>query len=300
MAVSTRVTLLHRLEWLAVSAVFGLFRAFPLERASALGGWIGRTIGPLTGAHATALRNLRLAFPAETEAWRARIARAMWDNLGRLAGEFPHLHAIRPYVAGGRIEVEGAERLDAVRASGRGAVFVSGHFANWEIMAAAIVQRGLPCQVTYRPANNPLIDRDIIAIRRGYGATFQAAKGREGGMGLMRALARGESVALMNDQKYSDGVIAPFFGHDAATADGPTRLALRFGVPLVPLTIERLPGVRFRVRVHDPIPIDADAPADQAVRDAVVRLNAFLEAEVRARPEAWFWVHRRWPRDAWD
>lgn len=299
MAVSTKISFGHRLVALGWGAYLNLFGAMPIETASRRCAGLVKAIGPLTSAHSTAIRNLRLAFPNETEAWRQDVRRAMWDGIGRVAGEFPHLHEINAYEPGGRIEVTGVERLDAVKASGHGAVFISGHFANWELMAAAIVQRGVPCQVTYRPANNPIIDADIIRIRSHYGAKMQAAKGKEGGMGLLRALKAGETIALMNDQKYNEGVAAPLFGYDCMTADGPTRLALRFNVPLIPVSIKRRPGARYHVTVHDPIPLDDTAHQETEIPAAVRRINAFMEARIKEAPQDWFWVHRRWPKEAW-
>lgn len=298
MAVSTNVTALHRLEDVLFGSYMRHFAKMPLDRASAAGAdWLVR-LGPLTSAHTTALRNLRLAFPNETERWREDVARGMWACIGRTTAELPHLPSIRAYEEGARITVENAERLDAIRESGKGVVFISGHFANWELMPAAIAQRPTPCQMTYRPANNPLIDARIMAVRGGYGATLQSAKGVEGGVGLIRALKRGWSVALMNDQKYNEGVAAPLFGHDCMTADGPTRLARRFDTVLQPMSLTR-DGARFRAVVHPPMELHPDAPDATAVPDAVRRINGFMEDHIRAAPDQWFWVHRRWPKEAW-
>lgn len=299
MSAPRAITLQHRLEHLGFQGLMGAFRSQPLDRASAIGARLGALLGPRLRAHRTALRNLALAFPERSAADRAAIAHGMWAQLGRTVAEFAHLDAIRPYQGDGRVEVVQAERLDAVREDGRGAVFISGHFANWEIMAAALVQRGLTCHVTYRPANNPLVDAAINAKRRAYGVELQSAKGRQGGLGLLRALARGETVALMNDQKYAEGVSAPLFGHPTPTADGAVRLALRFGAPLIPLSVRRLEGARFQVQVHAPLALLREAPAEEAVRAAVLEINAFVEARVREAPEQWFWVHRRWPKQTW-
>jgi KDO2-lipid IV(A) lauroyltransferase len=299
MAVSQQLTPAFRLEAFGFDAYLGLVRSMPLERASRFGGRLIGALGPMTPAHQTALRNLRLAYPNESETWRRDVARAMWEGIGRTAGEFPHLPKINAYADDGRIEVEGVETLDKIKASKRGAVFISGHFANWEVMPAAIAQRGVVCHMTYRPANNPIIDERIQAIRQTYGAKLQSGKGVAGGVGLQRGLIRGESVALMNDQKYNEGVAAPLFGHECMTADGPTRLALRHNVPLIPFALKRLADVRYRVVIHDPLPIATDKPADEAVRDTVHAINRFMEARIREAPEQWFWVHRRWPKEAW-
>lgn len=289
----------HRLEALGFDALMGGFGALPLDTASALGARLARLLGPGLGAHRTALRNLQLAFPDWPAGRRQSVAMDMWAQIGANIGEFPHLHKLDPYGQDGRVRVLGTERLDALRASGRPAVFFSGHFANWEIMAAALVQRGLVCHVGHRPPNNALIAARIGAVREGYGVTLQAAKGRLGGLQLARALARGESIALLSDQKYNEGVSAPLFGHAAMTADVAPRLALRFGAPLIPLHVVRQKGAHFEVHVHEAIPLQRDAPLEEAVLDGVRQINAFIEACARAAPEQWFWVHRRWPKAAW-
>ncbi len=132
----------------------------PVETASNLGAWLLKALGPHTGAERTVQKNLRLAFPELSEAERKALSLEHWDGLGRTVGEFSIMDRIT--VENGRIEVVGADRLEAVRASGKPAVFVSGHFSNWEAMAAAIVASGTPTQITYRAANNPHIDRMII------------------------------------------------------------------------------------------------------------------------------------------
>jgi KDO2-lipid IV(A) lauroyltransferase len=104
----------------------------------------------------------------------------------------------------------------------------------------------------------------------------------------------------MNDQKYNEGVAAPFFGHDCMTADGPTRLAMRHNVPLIPFSLLRLDGVRYRITIHDALAIPTDMGPEEAVMHTVRRINAFIEARVREAPEQWFWVHRRWPKEAWS
>ncbi len=272
------------------------FRALPVERASALGGAIVRTLGPRTRYHHVARTNLRLAFPdLSPDAERGLLAE-QWDNFGRLVGEFPHLDAFAIYDDEPRIEVAGAERLDTIINDKKGAVLISGHFANWEVMAMAIVHRGVPCRITYRPANNYFIDKRIIDQRTAYGIKLHASKGREGGMSLLRALAKGDAIALMNDQKYNEGIAVPFFGEPAYTADGPTRLARKYNCPLIPMSVRRLPHARFRVTVHRPIPHDTAPNENEAVANTVLRINQFVEDRIREAPAEWFWVHRRWPK----
>jgi KDO2-lipid IV(A) lauroyltransferase len=154
--------------------------------------------------------------------------------------------------------------------------------------------------MTYRAANNPYVDDRIKKSRERYGVRLFAPKGGDGAKELLAAMGRGESVALMNDQKFNGGVGAPFFGKLAHTAPGPTRLALRFGTVLQPMSVQRTKGARFRAVVHEPIvvPVTGDRTADI---DAGVRLiNAFMEERIRERPEEWFWVHKRWANEVYD
>ena len=178
-------------------------------------------------------------------------------------------------------------------------MFVSGHLANWEVMAAVIVEAGVVCQVTYRAANNPYVDRRIRQGRARYGVRLFAPKGGEGARELLEALDRGESVALMNDQKFNGGPAVPFFGVPAHTATGPTRLALRAGTDLQPMSVQRLGGARFRVVVHEPIPLEHTGDRAADLEAGVAKVNAFVEARVRERPAEWFWVHKRWPKEAY-
>jgi len=289
--------LLWRLEALGFDLLGLMFRLLPLETASRFGGAALRLLGPLSGAHKTAERNLRIAFPDMDPEARRRLLVAQWDNLGRLTAEFQLMHKLTP--DSGRIEIVGGERLRAVAQSGRTAVLVSGHFSNWEVMAAVIVHLGVKCQVTYRAANNPYIDKRIIDTRKSYGVTLMAPKGGDGSREVLAAMAEGEAVALLNDQKFNQGVVAPFFGVPATTAPGPSRLALKFGCPMIPMSVERLEGARFRVTIWDSIapPKTGDRAAD--IVQGVKNMNAFIEARVRERPDQWFWTHRRWPAEAY-
>jgi KDO2-lipid IV(A) lauroyltransferase len=212
--------------------------------------------------------------------------------------EFPILDRIAADPS--RIEIEGAERLAEIAAGAGPVVFVSGHFSSFELMPAAIVRAGAPCQITYRAMNNPIVDAKVRANRFRYGVRLFAPKGLEGARELMRGLERGESVALMNDQKFNGGVAAPLFGVMAHTAPGPATFALRFGIPLQPMSVERIgPGARFRVIVHQPIQLEDTGDRDADVAAGVRRINNFIEERVRARPEEWFWVHRRWPGEVY-
>ncbi len=300
--IDNRASLAQRLQWRLETVAWDLLYWAPVkalgpDRASDLGGWLMKRIGPRLSQQKTMQRNLKLVFPGWSAGEIERTCLLAWESLGRTAGELPHLPRIDPYLSG-RVEIIGLEILDRIRDSGRGAVFVSGHFANWEIMSAVITRRIPQAVMTYRALNNPHIDRRIASLRQDYGTSVNAPKGI-GTRALMRALSAGAPVALMNDQKFNEGIAVPFFGHTAMTAPGPSRLARKYGVPVVPVSTTRTGPARFRVEFHEPFlpPHSGDEEAD--IMGCVERINSFLEAQVRANPGQWFWQHRRWPKEAW-
>ncbi len=289
--------LLWRGEALGFDLFIALFRLMGVDAASNFGGWIGRTFGPLSGAHKVAERNLKLAFPEKDEAWRAQTLVAQWDGLGRSFAEFPLMDRILPST--GRVEVVNKERLTEIAEKKIPVVFVSGHLSNWEVMPAAIVDSGVICEMTYRAANNPYVDKRIKESRFRYGVRLFAPKGGDGARELLEGMKEGRSVALMNDQKFNNGVAAPFFGHDARTAPGPTRLAIRFGTVLQPMSVQRIRGARFRAVVHDPIVVPSTGDRTADIEAGVRLINTFMEERIRERPAEWFWVHRRWPNEVY-
>lgn len=232
---------------------------------------------------------MRAGLPQLPEADVQAMLRDAWENLGRTTAEYAHLAELAA-----RTEIVGRARLDRLLADGGQAVFVSGHFANYEAMGATLHAAGVRMAMVYRPANNPLVDRRIIEARAGVMTRAMIPKGQRGGRELLGALREGLSLALLTDQRLSDGVEADFLGRPALTAPAAARLALRADVPVVPIQLVRRPGVRFALTVHEPLPKPdtGDAKADtlaltQAVNDALGRF-------IREEPGQWLWFHRRW------
>lgn len=287
-----------RLEAALYDGARALVRLFPVASVSAVGGWLFRKLGPLTPSARIAERNIDIAFPELDGDARAKLLDQQWDNLGRFFFEFPLTDRLTP--ASGRVEVVGRERLTAIAKSGKPAILISGHFANWEVMAAAIADAGVPARVTYRAANNPYFDKRIIQARARYGVKMFAPKGGMGSRDLIETLKKGESVTFLNDQKFNQGVPAPFFGRTVHTAGASTRMALKFGAVMQPMSVQRLPGARFRVVIAEPIVLQNTGDREKDVEAGVRQINAFVEARVRERPAEWFWVHKRWPREEYQ
>jgi KDO2-lipid IV(A) lauroyltransferase len=285
-------------DWLValpVRAAFRFFGWFHPQTASKLGGAIARTIGPRLGISAVARRNLALALPELDTAAREKIVVAMWDNLGRVAAEYPHLGAIDLAAPDGPVEVVGVEHVDVIRDDGIGGIFVAAHFGNWEVLGPVAGQRGLPLTLVYRSANNPFVEALVQRAReRAKGAGAHVEKG-SAARALVAATRRHAHLGILVDQKMNDGIAAPLFGRAAMTTSAPAELALRGRLPVIPVMVERRGGFRFRVTVEPPLPLPASGDRAQDVLALTTAINARIEAWIRARPDHWFWLHRRWP-----
>lgn len=277
----------HRIEAAALWILFGLLRALPLDSASALGGWLARAIGPRLRAHRIAQENLRMVYPNRSEAERRAIITGMWNHLGRVAAELPHLPTEE---MARRITVEGEEHLQPERP----VLFFSGHIGNWELLPQVATRAGVKLALVYRLANNPLVDR-VIARIRAQRTTAMVAKGPQGAVGLVRAIKGGLSIAMLIDQKMNEGIAAPFFGRTAMTAPALAQLALRYDMPIVPARVIRLSGARFKTVVSRPLAYEKTGDAARDTLAIMTEVNRTLEGWIHEHPEQWFWVHRRWP-----
>ncbi len=287
-------TLGHRLEALGARGLLSLLRRLGPERASALGAHLLRAVGPRLRAQRVARDNLARAFPDLDPATRERLLPGMWNNLGRTLGEMPHLEALSR-LDGPWMELDGAEILADLKASGRPILFFGAHIANWEIGARVLAQHGVGMNVFFRAPNNPLI-LDIYGEIRGAGFGRMLPKGRDGARAAFACLKRGENLGILVDQKMNDGIAVPFFGHDAMTAPALAQLAKRFDALVVPLRTRRLDGPRQRVSVHAPLDLPDSGDRHADVAETMRRVNVVLEGWIRETPEQWLWVHRRWPK----
>jgi KDO2-lipid IV(A) lauroyltransferase len=281
----------HRLEAGVARLLFALLGRLPAKTVSAFGGRLGRTVGPLTGAHRTALRNLAFAMPELDDARRAQIAVAAWDNFGRTMMEYAVLSKLAKDKD--RIIVEGHEALALMATQGRPVMLFCAHLANWEIIPPALARLSKPLTIVYRPPNNPLVDKIIAEVRAPYTAGM-APKGAMGARQMLKALATGEHLIMVVDQKLNTGMEIPFFGRGAFTGDAVARFAMRYDCPVFPVRTERLEDGRFKVTVEEPWTFPAHGNDDD-VREALTRINRRLEDWIRARPGQWLWGHKRWP-----
>jgi KDO2-lipid IV(A) lauroyltransferase len=283
-------------EAAAFLAFMGLFRVMGIDRASALGGFIGRNIFYRTRVTKRARDNLRAAFPDKSDDEIEAIVVEMWDNLGRTVAEYAHHDKMIAKGPDSRIEIVNLDILERPAVKGKGIQFVSGHFANWETMLHAARQYGYDGGYVYRPVNNPYIDRYMVRQRTTYGPREPISKGAQGVRRIFTLLRSGSAIFMLVDQKTNEGLPVAFFGRDAMTTPTASALALKLGAVMLPVTNERMGGARFRMTIHEPLTVEPSGDHDRDVLALTTKMNAALEAVIRKRPSQWLWIHRRWPK----
>lgn len=296
-----RAPLRRRATWAIEGAlawgVYHAVRLLPLDAASALGGGVLRLIGPRMGASRRARAQIARALPEASRTEIDRIVRGMWDNLGRVVVEYALLDRLARATERdpSRIVITGLEHAQPLIDQGRPVVIATAHMANWEAAAIAARMRHVPLAAIYRPPNNPHVDRLVKRARAGLGTRL--IEKRMEGPGSVRALGalrEGLALATLCDQHFTGGVEVPFFGRPAATSPAPVKLARHVGGVILPIHVERVRGARFRVVIDPPLEIPETGDADADAAAATAALTRQVEGWVRAHPEQWLWLHRRW------
>ncbi len=285
----------------ALEGVRGLVRALPRARAVALGAAVGRAYarvhGPRTGV---ARINLAIAYPGLPARERKRLLIDTYANFGRMVAETALLQGLSREELLEVASIEGLEHLETARkATPHGGVIVlTAHFGSFELFAAIMARSGVPLSIVYRTANNPYLDRMITGWREDSG--IELIPRGVAARAVLRSLRSGRVVVMPLDQDTRDqGVFVPFFGRLASTRDGPARLAMHVGAPVVPAFMFRIgDGLRHQIRVFPALALEPGS-ADRAATDAAVlenvrRMSAAIEAAVREAPTQWIWSHRRW------
>lgn len=279
----------HTLEALLVNGLFATSRALPWPGGARAGATLGGVARALGIRRRVAEANLALAFPERSTAERAAILAAHYREVGRIAAEYARLPELARTRDDAIAEAAGIEHLEALR--GRGVLLLTGHFGNFELLGAYLARLN-PVDFVVKPLSNPRVEALVADLRARAGVGVIPLGG--GLKHVFRSLRAGRWVALLADQDARrHGVFVPFFGRPASTPEGPARLALQTGAPIVFGTIRRRSDGRHRLEV-DPPHAPAGPPDGEHVRALTAWHVARLEREVRAAPEHWFWLHRRW------
>tara|TARA_B100000242_G_scaffold216894_2_gene158401 strand:- start:16743 stop:17681 length:939 start_codon:yes stop_codon:yes gene_type:complete len=282
----------YALEGALCWALMLLFKILPVDVASALGGQIGQAIGFfMSGANKKADRHLRHAMPDLNAARRKTIIREMWNNMGRVFAEYPHLETI----ALTRTTVKNSHIMDSLRENPTGSIFIGLHQGNWEIWAGmALLKYGVQVDITYRAPNNPYVDKLVSKMRGMNGRITGYPKTRQSGKKIMAALKNKGNLAILIDQKYNTGLSIPFFGYPAKTNPAAFQLTRKYKCPLIPSQCIRTKGAHFDLIFHPPIPTHGDNGEERPLEETMQKAHLLMEDWIRQNPGQWIWLHKRW------
>ena len=280
---------MYFLEGSFLLLIFIVLRILPLGISSFLMGKLSSLIGPRLGVTKKAYNNIKNVMPEKNEKEITKIIKDMWENLGKVAGEYPHLSKISPE-KNNKIQIYGKKHLLLVKKTKTPAIFFSGHLANWEILPNVAIKNGVPVLSIFRRPNNPFINFLIKYIRSNLP---MAPKGKEGARQLIYSLKKGRSIGLVIDQKMNDGIKVPFFNKPAMTSDALAQLSLRIKSLVVPVEVERIKNTNFKITFHNPLKIIKNGQKKTPLQ-IMTEVNLIMEKWIRKNPGQWLWLHRRW------
>ena len=269
---------------------FFLFKIFGFKISSLIGGKLFETIGPIFRSKELISSNIKKAIPNINSKDLKKISRLMWNNYGRIFAEYVFIKSFRIGKLNSRISVEGQDILDEIKKNNQQVVFISGHFSNFELMAMHLEKTGIKLSAIYRPLNNIFLNIIMENIRKKYICKNQIKKGIGGIKKIIQLKKQNYSTALMIDQRVSEGIKSNFFNSPALTTTIPAQLVKKFKIPVVPIFIERVNNLNFKITIRNPVNF-TNTDSIQKITDD---LNKILETMILHKPEQWIWSHNRW------
>ena len=277
-------------EFLIIIFLLVIFKILGFKLASSLVGLIGRSVGPLFRSKKKILSNISKALPEIEEKNTELIVKKMWENYGRILSEYMFIKNFRNSKYKKFLTIEGQEILNELKDSKEPVVFISGHFNNFELMAMQIEKSGINLAAIYRPLNNIFLNKIMEKIRTKYICRKQIKKGGSGTRELLESFKNNYSIAIMIDQRVSESIKVDFFNQKASTTTIPAQLFKKFGSKIVPIYIERINGVYFKMTVSRPIILEKES----TIEEITLKLNKWLEKMILINPDQWIWSHDRW------
>ena len=277
-------------QFLFVIIFFFFFKIIGFKLSSALGGKLFEIIGPLFRSKNLIHSNIKKAIPNIDSTDLNKMTKLMWNNYGRVFAEYMFIKDFRAGKLNSKIKIEGQEILNEIKKFNKQVVFISGHFSNFELMAMHLEKAGIELSAIYRPLNNIFLNKIIEKIRKNYICKNQIKKGIGGIKQLISLKKNNHSTALMIDQRVSEGIKADFFNQEALTTTIPAQLVKRFDIPVVPIFIERINDINFKITINKPLNFSKET----SIKDITIELNQILEKMIISNPEQWIWSHNRW------
>ena len=281
----------YLIEFILIKIFFFILIIIGYKNGSNLGNFIGRLFGPLFRSKNLIKKNLDQSGIIDKKNYNNIISK-IYGNYGRILAEYPFLKKFRNNKLNKYIEIEGAENLEKIKKEKKRVVFISGHFNNFELMALQIEKSGINLCTIYRPLNNMFLNNTMEEIRKNFICKNQIKKGRSGTRQIIENLNKGNSVALMIDQRVREGIKTNFFAKEASTTTIPAQLIRKYKCDLVPIYIERRKKYYFKMFVSEPIKIGSN----KSINEITEHLNKILEKMIVKNIDQWIWTHDRWKK----
>jgi len=277
-------------QFIFVILLFGLFKIIGLKKSSLISGKLFELIGPYFRSKKIIFANIKRAYPNVQKEEMKNLTSSMWNNYGRVFAEYMFIKDFRSGKFDDLFEIEGQKILENIKQQNQQVIFISGHFGNFELMALHIEKSGINLATIYRPLNNFLLNPVIEKIRKQYICKYQIKKGIGGMKKLISLKKKNFSTALMIDQRVTEGIKVDFFKQKAFTTTIPAQLIKKFVLPVIPVNIERIGEVKFKITIMEPLKFSSDKTDEYITSE----LNKVLEKMILKKPEQWIWSHKRW------
>ena len=278
------------LQYLLIKLFFLICKIIGYKKASNLGKLVGEKVGPYLKSKKVIKNNINRILPNATKEDVNLIVKKMWGNYGRILSEYVFIKDFKEGNLEKYVNVIGSEYLNDIRKKNIPVVFVSGHFNNFELMAMVIQKEGINLGAIYRPLNNFFLNKTMEKIRIKHICKIQIKKGLSGIREILNLFKKNVSIALMIDQRVTEGIKSNFFNKEAFTTTIPAQLVKKFNCPVVSIYIERIEKYNFKLIINKPIYFAKDESLEQITE----KLNYILEKMVLKNPEQWILTHNRW------
>ena len=278
------------LQFILIFVLFSLYKIIGLKAASYISAVLFKTLGPIFRSEKIIHTNISKALPNLNVFEKNKIINEMWGNYGKIFAEYMFIKEFRNGKFSKKITIENQKILEKIKNDSSPVIFISGHFNNFELMAMHIEKSGIKLSAIYRPLNNKFLNPLMEGIRTEYICKNQIKKGSSGTRKLLSNFKNGQSVALMIDQRVSEGIKSKFFDNPALTTTIPAQFVKKFKTKIVPIYIERLKNDNFNIKIHNPINFSENETLDTIT----LRLNKILEKMILHNPNQWIWTHNRW------
>ena len=278
-------------QFLIIILLFVLFKTLGLKLSSKISSGIMFYFGPLFRSNQIADNNIKKALPSSSHHERKKILRNMWFNYGKIFSEYMFIEKFRnSRKFSKKIFIKNRETLEKIKKNNEPVIFISGHFNNFELMAMCLDKSGIDLAAVYRPLNNKFLNPIMENIRKNFICKKQIKKGISGTKELLKYFKQGTSIALMIDQRVSEGNKCNFFNEEAFTTTIPAQFVKKFNAKIVPVYIERLKNNNFNLEFNNPLQFSQD----ESLESITLKLNKVLEEMIVKNPEQWIWTHNRW------